>query len=66
VRCVILLLVLSEMRALTASKVWLAKKRLEGVLHAIAPSVWVPEYTLVAFTRTPYHEARKRAAKQDK
>ena len=54
------------MRALTASRVWLAKKKFEGVLHAVAPSLWIPEYTMVAFTRMPYHEARKRAAKQDR
>jgi hypothetical protein len=54
------------MRSHTASKLWLTKKAFEKVLHAVVPSLWVPEYTLVSFTNTPYHDARKRVAKQDR
>jgi hypothetical protein len=56
----------AEMRSHTANRLWLAKKGFEKVLHAVAPSVWIPEYTLVSFSNTPYHEARKRVAKQDR
>jgi kynurenine 3-monooxygenase len=53
-----------EMRDKTASRVFLLEKRLEKALHRAFPSWFVPLYTLVTFTRTPYAEAVERAGRQ--
>lgn len=55
-----------EMRSHTAHSTFLFKKKIEALLHKIAPNSWIPLYTMVAFTRTPYHEAKQRAAVQDR
>lgn len=36
------------------------------MLHAVCPKAWVPLYTMVSFTRTPYDVARRRALVQDR
>jgi kynurenine 3-monooxygenase len=54
-----------EMRSKTANPVFVVKKRIEKVLHWLAPSYWVPQYTMVAFTRTPYHIAMQKGRRQD-
>lgn len=54
-----------EMRHKTASPLFLLRKRIEGVLEALLPSTWVPQYSMVAFTRIPYDQALSRAARQD-
>ncbi len=53
-----------EMRDKTASRLFLAKKRLEKTLHRAFPSWFVPLYTLVTFSRTPYAEAVRRDRRQ--
>ncbi len=35
-------------------------------MHALFPSAWIPQYSMVAFSRIPYHEVIKRAEKQDR
>jgi len=55
-----------EMRSLTAKKWFVYKKKLEKVLNYYAPNLWRPLYSMVAFSRTPYHEAQERAKKQDR
>lgn len=50
----------------TASQWFLARKRVEGWLHVLFPKTWIPQYSMVAFTRIPYHEVIKRAEKQDR
>jgi len=55
----------ADMAANTASSFYLLQKRLEAVLHDWLPTYFVPIYTMVSFTRTPYHEAIKRAEVQD-
>jgi len=55
-----------EMSDSTGKKTFLYKKKLEALLHKIAPSWWVPEYTMVTFSRTPYHIAKAKAEKQDR
>jgi hypothetical protein len=35
------------------------------VIHRVYPQ-WIPQYTMVAFTRIPYDEAIRRAEKQDR
>lgn len=54
-----------EMRSHTAMPWFKMKKTLDLLLHKIYPT-WVPLYTMVAFTRTPYHHAIAKAKKQDR
>lgn len=55
-----------EMRSHTRSKLFLMKKRIEGVIHDLLPHYWIPKYSMVAFSRMPYHIAAERASKQEK
>jgi kynurenine 3-monooxygenase len=54
-----------EMRSHTASPLFLLQKRVEGWLNALFPRHWIPLYSMVAFTRIPYHEAWARGKRQD-
>jgi kynurenine 3-monooxygenase len=54
-----------EMRDKTASKAFRAKKKLDRLLEAGLPGVYLPLYTMVTFTRMPYSVAAKRARLQD-
>jgi kynurenine 3-monooxygenase len=54
-----------EMRDKTASRTFRAKKKLDHVLEAALPGIYVPLYTMVTFTRIPYAAAAKRARLQD-
>lgn len=53
-----------EMRDHTASALFLWRKRLETIFHRLMPNTWIPLYTMVAFTRIPYHEALQRGEQQ--
>lgn len=53
-----------EMRDHTASRAFLLTRWLEQELHRLFPSRFIPLYTLVTFTRTPYAEAVARARRQ--
>jgi kynurenine 3-monooxygenase len=55
-----------EMRDKTASKTFRAKKRLDHLLEALLPGIYLPLYTMVTFTRIPYAEAARRAQRQDR
>ena len=55
-----------EMRDLVGSRAFLLKKRWEVFLHKLLPKWYLPLYTLVTFTCTPYAEALRRAKKQDR
>ncbi|MFN4257942.1 MAG: FAD-dependent oxidoreductase [Gemmataceae bacterium] len=55
-----------EMRDRVGSRLFRLKKRLEILLHRLLPGWYVPLYTLITFTRTPYAEARRRAERQDR
>jgi len=46
-----------EMRDLVTDTRFLAKKELENQLVALAPRTWIPLYSLVTFSRIPYHIA---------
>jgi kynurenine 3-monooxygenase len=50
-----------EMRARIASPAFLLGRRIEAAVHRLAPHRFVPLYTLVTFTRTPYALAVERA-----
>jgi len=54
-----------EMRDKTASKTFRAKKKLDHLLEAALPGIYLPLYTMVTFTRMPYAMAAKRAQTQD-
>ena len=54
-----------EMRDKTASKAFRAKKKLDHLLEAAMPGVYLPLYTMVTFTRMPYAAAAKRSRAQD-
>jgi len=53
-----------EMRDATASPLFRGRKRLERVLHRLAPNLFIPLYTMVTFTRIPYGDAVRRARRQ--
>src|SRR4029453_5147482 len=55
-----------EMRDKTASKTFRAKKKLDHLLEAALPGVYLPLYTMVTFTRIPYAQAARRARLQDR
>src|SRR5947208_7286135 len=54
-----------EMRDKTASKTFRAKKKLDHLLEAALPGIYLPLYTMVTFTRMPYGKAARRARIQD-
>jgi kynurenine 3-monooxygenase len=54
-----------EMRDKTASKTFRAKKKLDHFLESALPGIYLPLYTMVTFTRTPYAIAARRARAQD-
>src|SRR5205809_552232 len=54
-----------EMRDKTASKTFRAKKKLDHMLQAALPGIYLPLYTMVTFTNMPYAKAAKRARIQD-
>jgi kynurenine 3-monooxygenase len=54
------------MRDKTASRTFRAKKKLDHLLEAALPGVYLPLYTMVTFTRVPYAQAARRARLQDR
>ncbi|HLJ97552.1 MAG TPA: NAD(P)/FAD-dependent oxidoreductase [Gemmataceae bacterium] len=55
-----------EMRDRVGSQTFLLKKRWEVFLHKLFPMWYLPLYTLVTFTCTPYAEALRRVRKQNR
>ena len=49
-----------EMRAHVNSPIFLLRKYVDNILHALFPKTFIPLYTMVAFTRLPYHTAVER------
>lgn len=54
-----------EMRDLVNKKTYLVRKKLDGFLHWLAPSWWVPLYTSVTFSRMRYHHCVSNRKWQD-
>jgi kynurenine 3-monooxygenase len=54
------------MRDKTASRAFRAKKKLDHLLEAALPGVYLPLYAMVTFTRIPYAQAARRARLQDR
>ncbi len=55
-----------EMRDRVSSRLFLWRKKLGILLHTLFPRWYVPLYTLVSFTTTPYAAAQRRALAQDR
>ena len=55
-----------EMRDKTASRLFRTRKKWEKLLHRALPGWYVPLYTMVSFTSTPYAEAVCAAKRQDR
>jgi kynurenine 3-monooxygenase len=54
-----------ELREGVRSPLTLARKRADLVLNKLFPQAWVPLYTMVSHTTTPYADALRRARRQD-
>lgn len=55
-----------EMRDRVGSRLFVLKKKLDLLLHALLPRWYVPLYTMVEFTRIPYRDAVERARRQER
>jgi kynurenine 3-monooxygenase len=55
-----------EMRDRVNSRLFVLRKKVEVLLHALLPRWYLPLYTLVEFTRVPYADAVRRARRQDR
>jgi kynurenine 3-monooxygenase len=53
-----------EMRDATASRLFRGRKRLERILHRLAPGWFIPLYSMVTFTGIPYGQAVLKARRQ--
>jgi kynurenine 3-monooxygenase len=56
----------AELRQKVRSPWFLARKRLELVMHRVWPQKWVPLYTMIAHTTIPYGEALARSRRQER
>jgi kynurenine 3-monooxygenase len=55
-----------EMRDRVSSPLFRLRKKLDIALHQLLPSWYMPLYTLVTFTTTPYAAAQRRARQQER
>lgn len=55
-----------EMRSHVNSQLFLLCKKIDNFLHTLFPTMFIPLYTMVAFTRIPYHAVVKRNRMQYK
>ena len=53
-----------EMRSHVNSRLFLLHKKVDNFLHMLFPRKFIPLYTMVAFTRIPYHVVVQRNGKQ--
>lgn len=53
-----------EMRSHVTSRWFIFRKHLDNLLHWLFPRTFVPLYTMVAFTRIPYHQVVERHERQ--
>ena len=54
------------MRDRVSSRLFRLRKKVEIFLHRLLPRWYLPLYTLITFTTTPYAAARRRARRQDR
>lgn len=55
-----------DMASKSASVLFAARRRLEILLHSLAPRAFIPLYSMVTFSNIPYATAVKRAEAQDR
>ncbi|KAA0201577.1 hypothetical protein HAZT_HAZT003885 [Hyalella azteca] len=55
-----------EMRDLVNSRLFLIRKKIDNALNVVFPRSWVPLYTMVTFSREPYHSCILKKRWQDK
>ncbi|HEY6349041.1 MAG TPA: NAD(P)/FAD-dependent oxidoreductase [Candidatus Angelobacter sp.] len=55
-----------ELRQRVRSPWFLARKRLDLIIHRVWPQAWIPLYTMVAHTTIPYAEALARSRRQER
>jgi kynurenine 3-monooxygenase len=55
-----------ELRQRVSSPLFVLRKRLDVLLNRLAPSAWLPLYTMIAHTTIPYGDALARARRQDR
>ncbi len=55
----------TEMRARVADPEFQWFKKIDAALARLFPEDWIPLYTMVSFTSTPYEEAQRRGARQE-
>jgi kynurenine 3-monooxygenase len=53
-----------EMRDKVGSPLFVLKKKLDVLLHKLAPRAYLPLYTMIEFTRIPYADALARSKRQ--
>ena len=53
-----------EMRSHVNSRLFLLRKKVDNFLHILFPKTFIPLYTMVAFTRIPYHVVVERSRRQ--
>ena len=53
-----------EMRSHVNSRLFLLRKKVDNFLHMLFPRTFIPLYTMVAFTRIPYHVVIERSRRQ--
>ena len=53
-----------EMRSHVTSPIFLIRKKIDNALHRLFPNRFIPLYSMVAFTRIPYHQVVGRHAMQ--
>ena len=56
----------NDMASNTSSSFYLIQKKIEAFIFNLFPSYFIPLYTMVAFTRTPYHLAIKKSEEQNR
>jgi len=55
-----------EMRDKVADPLFLFQKKIDARLSALLPKRWIPLYTMISFTSTPYSEAWARGREQER
>jgi len=49
----------TEMSSKTADPLFLLQKKMEALLYSLYPDIYIPRYTLISFSRTPYKVAEE-------
>ena len=55
-----------EMRHLVTQRSYYWRKKIDNLLYRVFPNWWIPLYTMVSFTRIPYHQCMALRDRQDR